>query len=159
MPTCQDACHVDHAHFKAFVDQLQRDAQQQLHHQVAQDVLHAVGEDDRGEMETWELGLGSTLVAPGIFHWGSLVIAKGFLQSMKYARTHQLKSKLVRYYFDNSSLFAPGYLYTGASVREVHKSLKPQKLYQKHQCQLVNLPTKVKTTVHSSIQYLQASSS
>lgn len=38
--SCQDAGQVNHSHFKAFVNQLQRDAQQQLHHQVAHDVLH-----------------------------------------------------------------------------------------------------------------------
>lgn len=42
-PTCQDACQVDHPHFKSFVDQFQRDSQQQLHQQVAHDVLHTVG--------------------------------------------------------------------------------------------------------------------
>ncbi len=46
--TCQDACQVNHSHLKAFVDQFQRDAQQQLHHQVAHDVLHT-GEAEDGE--------------------------------------------------------------------------------------------------------------
>lgn len=48
MLTCQDACQVNHSHFEAFVDQFQRDAQQQLHHQVAHDVLHT-GEAEDGE--------------------------------------------------------------------------------------------------------------
>lgn len=39
--TCQDACQVNHSHFESLVHQLQRDAQQQLHQQVAHDVLHA----------------------------------------------------------------------------------------------------------------------
>lgn len=42
-PTCQDASKVNHSHFESLVDQLQRDSQQQLHHQVAQDVFHPGG--------------------------------------------------------------------------------------------------------------------
>lgn len=38
--TCQDACQIHHPHFESFVDQFQRDSQQQLHQQVAHDVLH-----------------------------------------------------------------------------------------------------------------------
>lgn len=41
MPTRQDACQIHHPHFKAFVDQFQRDSQQQLHQQVAHDVLYS----------------------------------------------------------------------------------------------------------------------
>lgn len=38
--TCHDASKVNHSHFKPFMDQFQRDAQQQLHHQVAHNMLH-----------------------------------------------------------------------------------------------------------------------
>lgn len=40
-PTRQDACQINHPHFKSFVDQFQRDSQQQLHQQVAHDVLYS----------------------------------------------------------------------------------------------------------------------
>lgn len=39
--TRQDACQINHPHFKSFVDQFQRDSQQQLHQQVAHDVLYS----------------------------------------------------------------------------------------------------------------------
>lgn len=38
--TSQDAGQVDHSHLKPLVDQFQRDPHQQLHHQVAHNVLH-----------------------------------------------------------------------------------------------------------------------
>lgn len=42
-PTRQDACQINHPHFKSFVDQFQRDSQQQLQQQVAHDVLYSAG--------------------------------------------------------------------------------------------------------------------
>ncbi len=45
MLTSEDACQVNHSHFKSFVNQFQRDSKQQLHHQVAYNVLYT-GEPD-----------------------------------------------------------------------------------------------------------------
>lgn len=40
--TCQYTGKINHSNFKPFMNQLQWDTQQQLHHQVAQDVLHTI---------------------------------------------------------------------------------------------------------------------
>lgn len=64
--TCKDAAHVHHAHLEALVHQLQRDAQQQLHQQVPQDVLHPVRMG--GEVSS----LGKTRVLMGAWECGGV---------------------------------------------------------------------------------------